>query len=106
MKVTAAETYNDSTLKESEDFFALRAEKEIFGAVTYSNATEAAALEQIDWYKTAANREKLRNGSADNWWERSPTASGSARFCRVTSSGSAYYNGATNAGGLAPFGCI
>ena len=106
MKVTTAETYNGSTLKESEDFFALRADKEIFGAVTYSNATEAAALEQIDWYKTAANREKLRNGSADFWWERSPYASGSAYFCLVYSNGSATSTSATFAYGLAPFGCI
>ena len=106
MKVTAAETYNGSTLKESEDFFALRAEKEIFGAVTYSNATEAAALEQIDWYKTAANRKKLRNGSADGWWERSPFASNGALFCFVASGGDASYISATNTFEVAPFGCI
>ena len=106
MKVTTAETYNGSTLKESEDFFALRAEQEIFGTRSYSNSTEAAALEQIDWYKTAANRKKLRSGSADAWWERSPNASNSALFCRVNSSGGANYNPAADARGLAPFGCI
>lgn len=106
MKVTAAETYNGSTLKESDDFFALRAEKEVFGAKTLSNAKEAAALEQIDWYKTAANRKKLGNGSAYPWWERSPHASNSAYFCSVASNGSADFNNATNTNGLAPFGCI
>ena len=106
MKVTAAETYNGSTLKESEDFFALRAEMEIFGASTYSNSTEAAAIEQIEWYKTAANREKLRNGSADVWWERSPYADGSGRFCRVYSNGFASWANAADTHGLAPFGCI
>ena len=106
MKVTAAETYNGSTLKESEDFFALRAEMEIFGAQTYSNSTEAAALEQIEWYKTAANREKLRNGSANNWWGRSPYASNNSGFCIVSAYGSASSFSATTAIGLAPFGCI
>lgn len=106
MKVTTAETYNGSTLKESEDFFALRAEQEIFGTRSYSNSTEAAALEQIDWYKTAANRKKLRSGSARGWWERSPYASDSSSFCFVDSNGGAYFSYAANTSGLAPFGCI
>lgn len=106
MKVTTAATYNGSTLKESEDFFALRAEKEIFGTRTYSNSTEAAALEQVEWYKTAANRKKLRSGSAGYWWERSPYASGSTSFCSVSSDGTADSDAASNTIGLAPFGCI
>ena len=106
MKVTTAETYNGSTLKESEDFFALRAEMEIFGTRTYSNSTEAAALEQIEWYKTDANRKKLKNGSADDWWERSPLESYDRRFCTVTSGGSNDYSLHSITCGLAPFGCI
>lgn len=106
MKVTTAATYNGSTLKESEDFFALRAEKEIFGTRSYSNSTEAAALEQVEWYKTAANRKKLRSGSADYWWERSPRASSSGNFCYVDSDGGVNWSSASTTYGLAPFGCI
>lgn len=106
MKVTTAETYNGVTTKESEDFFALRAEKEIFGKRTNSNAAEEAVLEQIEWYATSANRKKNVNGSAYYWWERSPYSSGATHFCYVSSSGSANNTGASTAYGLAPFGCI
>lgn len=106
MKVKTAETYNGSTLKESEDFFVFRAEKEIFGDRRFSNPTEAAALEQIEWYKTVDNRKKLRNGSTSSWWERSLFANDSTEFCRVYLDGNANYAPAANGYGLAPFGCI
>ena len=105
-KTITAETYNGSTTKISNDYFALFAEQEIFGARTYSNTTEAAALTQIEWYKTAANRIKQRSGSADLWWERSPFSNSSNYFCSVNSNGSAHYYSASSACGLAPFGCI
>lgn len=105
-KTVTAETYNGSTLKTSLDYFALFAEKEIFGTRTYSNTTEANALKQIKYYEVTANRIKNVNGAAAYWWERSPRSGGSGTFCRVGSDDSA---GASNAGdtrGLAPFGCI
>ena len=101
--VTASEN-NSDTLKTSLDYFALFAEKEVFGTNTYSRAAEANALTQIDYYKVTANRIKNVNGSAAYWWERSPY-SGSI-FCGVSSKGSASYNDANNTRGLAPFGCI
>ena len=108
MKVKSAETYNGSTVKETSDYFALRAEKEIFGSRSNSNQTEADALAQVTWYATAANRVKKTgtSGSADYWWERSPRSSNSSTFCYVSSSGSADYHSASSAYGLAPFGCI
>ena len=105
-KTVTAETYNGSTLKTSVDKFAFFAEKEVFGTRTYSNATEAAALKQIKYYEVTANRIKNVNGSAAVWWERSPYSDDSNRFCIVNSNGSAYYNSAGSARGLAPFGCI
>lgn len=108
MKVTTAETYNGSTVKETSDYFALRAEKEIFGSKSYSNDAEANALSQVTWYATAGNRVKKKgtSGSANDWWERSPFSSDSSLFCRVSSDGSADYYYASAAYGLAPFGCI
>lgn len=108
MKVKSAETYNGSTVKETSDYFALRAEKEIFGSKTYSNDAEANALAQVTWYATAANRIKKLgpSGSASTWWERSPSSSNSSFFCYVTSNGSAGSYYASSAYGLAPFGCI
>lgn len=107
-KVPTATTYNGSSVTETDDYFALFAEKEIFGSRTYSNTTEANALSQIEWYKTAANRIKKAGdaGSAYSWWERSPRSSDRDYFCLVYSSGNANFNSASYGLGLAPFGCI
>ena len=101
-------TYNGSTNQETIDYFALPAEKEIFGSASYSNITEANALSQFTYYATASNRvKKLGNsGSASFWWERSPHSSYSGRFCIVISGGSANGDYAGNPLGVAPFGCI
>lgn len=100
--------YNGSSNQETADYFALPAEKEIFGSATYSNSVEANALSQFTYYATASNRvKKLGNsGSASVWWERSPYSGGSSYFCRVYSGGSAYNSYASIAYGIAPFGCI
>lgn len=92
----------------STDYFALPAEKEVFGSVTYANSTAEANLTQFEYYKTSANRIKKcgDSGSAYYWWERSPFSGYSARFCRVFSDGSAGYYGASSTYLLAPFGCI
>lgn len=104
--VITAESYNGSTNKTSEDYFALFAEKEVFGYQIRSNTTEAAALTQIEWYKTAANRKKNRSGPSDYWWERSPGSKGSTYFCCAGSDDSANYSSAIATNGVAPFGCI
>lgn len=84
---------------------ALRSEVEIFGSTTFSKAGEGS---QIPYYATSANRIKKRghSGSANSWWERSPLGSNSNRFCNVDSYGGANGNGASNAYGVAPFGCL
>lgn len=84
---------------------ALRSEIEIFGTTTYSPIGEGA---QIDWYKAGGARIKRRGrtGSAHIWWERSPSASSSTYFCFVYNNGTANGITASNAHGLAPFGCI
>ena len=84
---------------------ALRSEVEIFGTVSNSKAGEGS---QIPYYTAAANRIKTTgwSGSASNWWERSPNGSTSNSFCYVSNNGSAGSNSASNANGVAPFGCI
>lgn len=111
-----AETYNGTTLKTSVDWFALAAEREIFGAGYgysdngWANNTEAASTDifQFTWYQTSANRIKKlgTTGSAGDWWERSPGYYGSDYFCRVYYDGGANRGSAGSACGLAPFGCI
>lgn len=94
--------------KTSADYFALPSEVEVFGDVTYANATAEADNVQFDYYKTSANRVKKKgdSGSAYPWWERSPYSGASSLFCFVGSGGSANGTNASSADGIAPFGCI
>ena len=107
-KTITAQTYSGSTNKESVDYFALPAEREVFGSRSQSNPTEFNALFQFDYYKTASNRVKKlgKAGSANIWWERSPRYTTSSGFCRVSSDGKANTDYAYLERGLAPFGCI
>ncbi len=113
-KNITATTYNGTSLTTSTDWFALPAEREIFGAGYgysgggYANNTEAACTDiiQFSYYTDSSHRIKKVNGSAGNWWERSPGYGGSGRFCGVGSGGSAGDTSASNSLGLAPFGCI
>lgn len=106
MKVTYSETVKDVTLKQSEDYFSLRAAKEVLGNNSYSDTIEADALQQIEWYKTHNNRIKLKDGSAYSWWNRSPNANNGQYFCAVSSEGYGDTQIITNYLGIAPFGCI
>jgi len=105
--------YNGSTTGGSnittQDYFALAAGKEVFngGSLTsYSTSNEATALTQFTWYATASNRVKNVAGSADSWWERSPSCTNSNNFCFVYTDESAHAGYASYAIGLAPFGCL
>lgn len=84
---------------------ALRSEIEIFGTNTYSKPGEGS---QIPYYNKSGTANKVKTtgiaGGAAHWWERSPSSS--TTFCSVTGSGTANSYIASNASGLAPFGCI
>lgn len=105
-KVLTATEYNASTNRTSTQKLALFAEKEVFGSKTYSTDTEANALIQLDYFKTSSNRIKTVNGSASNWWLRSPIYSNAIHFCRVSSNDSSYFNDASGSLGVLAFGCI
>lgn len=93
----------------SQDYFALAAEKEIFGSRSYSTITEANALTQFTWYQTSSNRiKKTVNGSEIRWWERSPAYNGSLSFGSVRGDGAVGYGAAnsTSVSSSAPFGCL
>lgn len=92
-----------STIKTSNDYFALPAEIEVFGTRSYSASGEGS---QFKYYETASNRIKNVNGSAADWWGRSPCSSDSTGFCEVRSYGYAGASGASRTFGLTPFGCI
>ena len=96
------------TTATSTDYFALPAEKEVFGSNTKANSTAEASLTQFEYYATEANRIKKTgdSGSADRWWERSPDSSASNIICRVNSDGSSGGYLASKSSLLAPFGVI
>ena len=96
-KLTSAGS-KSSTINTTADKLFLLSEVEIFGSTTYSAAGEGT---QYDYYKAGNSKVKRRNGSAANWWERSPYAGFSASFCMVGSNGGANNYGASRAYGVA-----
>lgn len=112
LKVKAMNGGNQSgtTLVESADKMFLFAEKEYYGAVSRSSATEGNALNQLDYYAnlgvSLSNYSALRKGatptttSYSSYWERSTSATSTSIFCIVSGSGSANYNDATNSYGV------
>ena len=96
-KLTSAGSQS-STINTTADKLFLLSEIEIFGSVSYSKSGEGT---QYDYYKAGNSKVKNRNGSAAGWWERSPIASNSARFCVVSSGGDADRNYANGVRGVA-----
>lgn len=100
-KSSASSTINTNAMK-----LFLFSEIEIFGTTTYSASGEGA---QYPYFATAGNRIKyLANGtgSAEWWWERSPSASSSVNFCVVYSNGNANNGYAVNSGGVCFGFCV
>ena len=96
-KLTSAGSQS-ATINTTADKLFLLSEIEIFGSVSYSKSGEGT---QYDYYKAGNSKVKNRNGSAAIWWERSPYASNSTRFCLVYSYGDANSTGAAFAAGVA-----
>ena len=105
-KLTSVESQN-GTIKTSNDYAFLLSEIEIFGRIMHSFAGEG---KQYQYFKnaTANNYKKPRYGSiyvSGYYWERSPR-SASNHFCGVSIDGSASYDDASSAYGVAPCLCI
>ena len=83
---------NTSTIEIVSDKLFLLSEVEIFGRNIRSFAGEGS---QYDWYKAGNTRVKKVNGSARDWWERSPYSGNTDTFCVVNSNGQAIGNNAT-----------
>ena len=91
-----SEGSRSATINTTADKLFLLSEIEIFGSVSYSKSGEGT---QYDYYKAGNRKVKTFNGSADNWWERSPSYS--EYFCFVNSDGYANYDYAGSAYGVA-----
>lgn len=96
-KLTSA-GLKSSNINTTADKLFLLSEIEIFGSVSYSMSGEGT---QYDYYKAGNSTVKKWNGSETVWWERSPNASSSARFCIVRNTGNAYYTSASFARSVA-----
>lgn len=92
-----------SNISTTEDDLFLLSEIEIFDDATYSVAGEG---NQYAWYKAGNSKAKTVNGSASNWWERSPHTGYSSSFCFVSSTGATSYNGAISHSGVCFGFCV
>lgn len=90
------------TITTSDECFLL-AEIEIFGSTRRSVLGEGT---QYAYYKAGNSKVKNKGGSADSWWERSPSANSSASFCYVSNVGVDSANVASDLRGVAFAFCI
>ena len=94
---------NTSTIETVSDKLFLLSEVEIFGSTTYSFAGEGS---QYDWYKAGNTKAKKVNGSAYDWWERSPYSGSTSFFCSVGSGGNASRGTASYSTGVSFGFCV
>ena len=96
-KLTSAGNQS-STINTTADKLFLLSEIEIFGSVSYSKSGEGS---QYAYYSAGNSKVKNLNGSANNWWERSPDSFATAYFCFVGGSGNASHTLASSSYGVA-----
>lgn len=82
----------------TQDSLFLLSEVEVFGSVINSRSDEGT---QYDYYKAGNSTVKNFNGSAYDWWERSPTANSTRYYCNVKSTGSSVNSSANVTRGVA-----
>ena len=92
-----------STIETVSDKLFLLSEVEIFGSTTQSFAGEGS---QYDWYKAGNTKVKKVNGSAYDWWERSPYNGNTTSFCRVDRNGKTNRNTASIRAGVSFGFCV
>lgn len=84
-KLTSAGNQS-ATINTTSDKLFLLSEVEIFGSTTHSKSGEGS---QYAYYKAGNSKVKKVNGSASDWWERSPLGLNNASFCNVNDFGDA-----------------
>lgn len=94
---------SSSDLETTSDKLFLLSEIEVFGATQYSYAGEG---KQYEYYTAGNSTIKKVNGSADNWWERSPGSGDTSSFCIVYNGGAATASAASNSRGVSFGFCV
>ena len=109
MITTSATGPNNGTILETEEWFSLPAEKELFGIESsLSFPNEIDALTQFSYYNDIKNR-KIKQGiygSAVQTFTRSQKKNYFLDFCIVDEYGNTNVSRKTTPHGIAPFGCI
>lgn len=86
------------SLETTKDNLFLLSEVEVFGSSSNPLSGEGT---QYDYYKAGNSTVKNFNGSAYDWWERSPTANSTRYYCNVKSTGSSVNSSANVTRGVA-----
>lgn len=94
----SASSGRSHVLVTTKDSLFLLSEVEVFGSSINSNSGEGT---QYDYYKAGNSTVKNFNGSAYDWWERSPSAGSTRYYCTVKSTGSSINSGANAIHGVA-----
>lgn len=98
-----------SAVTATTDYFFLLSEYEVFGSISRANSNEASKQAQYAYYSAGNSKIKYKhNGTstAAYWWLRSPRASSSNFFVRVSTDGTVYYYAAGYSLGFAPGFCV
>ena len=101
-KLTSAGNQS-ATINTTSDKLFLLSEVEIFGSTKNSKSGEGS---QYAYYKAGNSKVKKVNGSANNWWERSPYSSNAYNFCCVYIDGDASYNSSSESIGVSFAFCV
>lgn len=105
-KKTSAGNQMDTIKTVSDDLFLL-SEIEIFDSTERSFTGEGDVYAYWSLVDTESARIKTVNGSADIWWERSPTRSSNTYyFCSVRKDGYSYYSTAMSDNGVSFGFCV
>jgi len=98
-----------SAVTATTDYFFLLSEYEVFGSCTYANSSEASYQAQYAYYSAGNSKIKYNHSSTSTaviWWLRSPGASISTYFVRVSAGGTVSGNIAYRSYGFAPGFCV
>ena len=101
-KLTSAGNQS-ATINTTSDRLFLLSEVEIFGSTTYSKSGEGS---QYAYYKAGNSKVKKVNGTASEWWERSPFGSNNVYFCYVSKGGGAFDTYANYSQGVSFAFCV
>lgn len=98
-----------SAVTATTDYFFILSEYEVFGSISYGNTNEKSKQAQYSYYSAGNSKVKYNHSAtstAVRWWLRSPSASNSYYFVRVSAGGAVNGDGASCSFGFAPGFCV